>query len=676
MTDHVKVPAVPPRIQYRADGVQTAFPYPFPVLDAGDLRVFLDAAPRTTGFAVFGAGETGGGTVTFETPPADGVLVTLLRRMTIARTTDWLESAPLTARALNDAFDAQVAVDQQLADDQTRMLRYPDTDRSAGALLPDRGARAGRLFAFDADGAPTVSPVVDGAALATFLAPGTGAVARPIAGKLADAVSVRDFGAAGDGVADDTLAIQAALAAHRSVRLPPGTYRVTATIVVGFGQVLEGAGDVSVLKAATDAVDLIELPEGYATVRSLKTEGGGVAIRLRGRLGACVQNTLTDLTVWDAGTGILLDGHVSTDWPCYWNQIDRVLVARPRTHGVRLTKTGAGDTPNANRFHLLRVYSMGLPMTGSGIWVENGRFNNSFTDCEVNVWHEAHSCVRVGADTDKTLFVNLYTETIGAVTNVLLEAGSVNTAIVNLLSASAGAAIWDFSGGNYTALNAGFPEKNRLERTRVTELVVEGLRFDTEYREPTTGGLVALDGTSAIWLVSSFGGTVEARLPPAGSSNGFAFTIKKTDASANVVTVTESGGPGPDGRPIRLASRHDHVTVVSNGNAWHVVAHNLMPANCRYVEGQAAVSVDAARALHMVSAFGGAVTATLPAPGDAQAVGRTVTVKKADQTGNAVTVVQPGGGGPDGEAIVLAAFGHAVTAISDGAAWRIVARNP
>jgi hypothetical protein len=169
---------------------------------------------------------------------------------------------------------------------------------------------------------------------------------------------------------------------------------------------------------------------------------------------------------------------------------------------------------------------------------------------------------------------------------------------------------------------------------------------------------------------------VEARLPPAGSSNGFAFTIKKTDASANVVTVAESGGPGPDGRPIRLASRHDHVTVVSNGNAWHVVAHNLMPANCRYVEGQAAVSVDAARALHMVSAFGGAVTATLPAPGDAQAVGRTVTVKKADQTGNAVTVVQSGGGGPDGEAIVLAAFGHAVTAISDGAAWRIVARNP
>jgi hypothetical protein len=676
MIDHVKVPAVAPRIQYRADGVQTAFPFPFPIFDADDLKIFLNAAPRTTGYAVFGAGVTGGGTVTFEAPPADGVTVTLVRRMTIERTTDWLESAPLTARSLNDALDAQVAVAQQLADEQSRMLRYPEIDLPAGSVLPDRATRAGRLLAFDGDGTPTVAPVVDGEALATFLASGTGAVARPITGKLGEVVSVRDFGAVGDGVADDTLAVQAALAAHRSVYLPPGIYRITATLVVGFGATLAGAGDATVLKAASDAVDLIELPDGYATVRALKTEGGATAIRLRGRLGPCVQNTLSDLTVWDAGTGLLLDGHVSTDRPCYWNQIDRVLVVRPRVHGVHLTKSGAGDTPNANRFHLLRVYSMGTPMTGSGIWVENGRFNNSFTDCEVNVWHEAHSCVRVGGDTDKTLFVNLYTETIGAVTNVLLEAGSVNTAIVNLLSASAGAAIWDFSGGKYTALNAGYPEKNRLDLTRVKELVVEGMRYDTEWRDPTGGGLVAIDMSSAVWLVSAFGGPVEARLPSAGSVNGATATIKKTDQSANAVTVTETDGPGPDGRPIRLASRHDHVTVVSNGNAWHVIAHNLMPANALYHEGAATVAIDTARAVHMVSAWGAPVAATLPAPGDAQAVGRTVTVKKVDQSTNAVTVTQPGGGGPDNAAIVLSAFGHTVTAFSDGGAWRILSRNP
>jgi len=78
----------------------------------------------------------------------------------------------------------------------------------------------------------------------------------------------------------------------------------------------------------------------------------------------------------------------------------------------------------------------------------------------------------------------------------------------------------------------------------------------------------------------------------------------------------------------------------------------------------------------MVSAWSAPVAATLPAPSDAQAVGRTVTVKKVDQSGNAVTVTQPGGGGPDNAAIVLSAFGHAVTAFSDGGAWRILSRNP
>ena len=45
--------------------------------------------------------------------------------------------------------------------------------------------------------------------------------------KLADWVSVKDFGAVGDGVADDTLAIQAALAAHGVVVIPSGATCIT-----------------------------------------------------------------------------------------------------------------------------------------------------------------------------------------------------------------------------------------------------------------------------------------------------------------------------------------------------------------------------------------------------------------------------------------------------------------
>jgi len=40
------------------------------------------------------------------------------------------------------------------------------------------------------------------------------------------------FGAVGDGIADDTAAVQAALAAGKVVELPPGIYRVTDTLMM------------------------------------------------------------------------------------------------------------------------------------------------------------------------------------------------------------------------------------------------------------------------------------------------------------------------------------------------------------------------------------------------------------------------------------------------------------
>jgi hypothetical protein len=91
-----------------------------------------------------------------------------------------------------------------------------------------------------------------------YTAARTGAVARTIAARLGDAVSVRDFGAVGNGVADDTAAIVAALASGaRCVMLPEGTYRTTAPLTASPKTAIVGAGrDATVLKVAHDGYGL------------------------------------------------------------------------------------------------------------------------------------------------------------------------------------------------------------------------------------------------------------------------------------------------------------------------------------------------------------------------------------------------------------------------------------
>lgn len=675
MPEHIKIPRGTPRVQYIADGAQTAFVFPFPIFASEDLEVSLGAARQSGGFTVAGSGVGSGGTVTLGTAPAAGTVVTLRRRVPIERVSDFLESGPLPASALNTEFDVLTACVQQVADDQSLMLRYAATDLPASTLLPGRAARAGKLLSFDGDGAPSATPPVDTEALSTFLAPGSGAVNRPLRDKVAELVSVKDFGAIGDGIVDDTNAIQAALTAAQAVVVPSGLYRITGTITVGYGRSLFGVGQSSILRADGSAFDIIAMPDGYATVHSLRLEQGRAGIRLMGRDGPCVQNSIRDVTIWEPTYGLVLDGYTRLDWPCYWNNIARVLIARPAMQGVWLTRSGDGDSPNANKFLAVRVYSLGAPIAGSGFYVESGKYNNAFVDCEANLSTMAHSCFRLGADTNKNLLVNLYCESLGGVPNVQIDAGSVETSIINLFSSSAGPAIYDFSGGQYTTINAGYPTKNRLMPTRITELTVEALRYDTEFHDTAGPGVLDIDLTSSMVFVSAYNGAIEARLPAAGAANGHAVTLKKTDATANPVTVTETGGSGPDGRAIVLGNRYDHVTVVSNGAGWWVVAGNHLPDNAHYRETPGLFQPDLNQSLYIVSAWSGAVEVRLPAPAAAHAVGRAVTIKKTDPSGHAVTVTKEGGGGPDNEAIALTGQGHAVTVMSNGAGWHILSRH-
>lgn len=111
-----------------------------------------------------------------------------------------------------------------------------------------------------------------GASLIGFMSAGTGAVARTVQDKLREAVSVKDFGAVGNGVTDDTLAISKALDAILTggrLYFPKGTYVVSSQLVKTATGPIELYCEPGTIIDATTSTDYYGIYIAYAVSLSL-----------------------------------------------------------------------------------------------------------------------------------------------------------------------------------------------------------------------------------------------------------------------------------------------------------------------------------------------------------------------------------------------------------------------
>lgn len=118
-----------------------------------------------------------------------------------------------------------------------------------------------------------------GSGLVGFLQAGTGAVARTLQDKSREVVSVKDFGAKGDGSTDDTAAIQAAINASQYVYFPAGQYKISASIkwtnqwlvgAVDNGQLSQASNQTMILPTGDFPAFVYFHPSGY------NSQGGGI----------------------------------------------------------------------------------------------------------------------------------------------------------------------------------------------------------------------------------------------------------------------------------------------------------------------------------------------------------------------------------------------------------------
>jgi hypothetical protein len=237
---------------------------------------------------------------------------------------------------------------------------YQETDNNTVTFT--QGLHEGALVKFST--VQTQTSEVANAAAVVYNPAGTGAVPTSVQNKLRETISVKDFGAVGDGVTNDTAAIQAAVdaaAGGKAVFFPAGTY--LGYINVPDDTVLYGEGESSVIKLPTAA--------NRAVIQSADTSGGNNNVQIF-RLSVDGNR---------AGQTNLIAHGINIDGACENWLITQCKITNTYGHGLQIR--GGGVPANSTVADNIRIidnyfYSCGNPNAGANgresVYINQGQF--------------------------------------------------------------------------------------------------------------------------------------------------------------------------------------------------------------------------------------------------------------------------------------------------------------
>lgn len=340
-----------------ANGSTVAFTFTFPYEDTSEILVYErvittgvpDLKTETADYSVSPASSESGGTVTFVTAPESTVTVHIVRATPKTQQNDIDAQTFISLASLEASHDKAMKAIQENAETIDRCIKIPVTDSTG--LTTEVGNSVDRVnknVTFDNDGnAAATSQLAVSSVNATVFGENLVSAPTETAGQavmgLDDwtatlglaSLSVQDpvffvtaYGATGDGVTDDTAAVQAAIDAAEvdastgdsggTVFFPPGTYLCDSELSVdgSAGITLSGPslmGNTAILEY-TGTGTFLTLARQWSAVMNLKFQGadnasgeGDIAIKLADNKR---HNTIRDCWFTDWNTCIEIDGNV------------------------------------------------------------------------------------------------------------------------------------------------------------------------------------------------------------------------------------------------------------------------------------------------------------------------------------------------------------------------------
>jgi parallel beta-helix repeat protein len=200
-------------------------------------------------------------------------------------------------------------------------------------------------------------------------------------------LSVQGYGAHGDGVADDTSAIQAALNAAGPVKgvvvVPPGTYNISSRLRM------------------PDDVEIVGYDGGRSIIRATANTFGAINMPQRGRIrgltlrGANAKNCSIPVNGIDGGTSLanLVEDNVVEYWGCLGinmsvNSMNNIISANVSRYnwdeGMLVGQNSNGNFVERNQFY--NNQKNGLDINSGNNFARRNTMNNNGLLCKTSSW--------------------------------------------------------------------------------------------------------------------------------------------------------------------------------------------------------------------------------------------------------------------------------------------------
>ena len=337
----------------------------------------------------------------------------------------------------------------------------------------------------------------------SYVPAGTNAVATTVQAKLRQTVSVKDFGAVGDGTTNDTAAIVAALAASNTVFFPAGTYLTTGNINIQNKSLYGVSSQSSIIKLSGTNTNTPVFTNS-ATTNTSSDWGSGLGFSL---------SNLTVAGNWDGTTAnsVPIDNFTSLGSVVTWYmgsycKVLNCVIKNSFAHGLGFYCLGYSQIQfnevSTNKYDGVHLYAPNSTNSITSTWVSNNSIHscrgygavyiNEALTCQVtqNVFEDVNYAVYISGQDNRNVAVDYndmeqcYTAGIAVVGNGL------NFSIQN----------------NFTAVTSPLPP---VITPNVFSGIVNNNFTQKSYTSslPTTGnGTANGAGVNSGWIIDVFGG--------------------------------------------------------------------------------------------------------------------------------------------------------------------------